>query len=266
MFILLSEYPIMNLGMLDYLVPSQTKRSLLALLFTEGRKESVSGLAKLVGVSYSTAYEELRAMEKAGLAKSEYEGNRVLFRADDDNPQVALLRSLLNAASKSPETPSDAVLSNLDRMSGALGGHTSENHPSLTNEETLALALRLARRNATVARVVPVALYKSRNHLNLDQLKQFALKAGEKKALGFFLDLTSELSKSDLFHDFARTLRDRRFHRPESFFLNRPRGKHAKRMESQNTPALAKRWHFRMNMDLQNFRSHFQKFVPERDS
>lgn len=248
--------------MLEYLVPSQSRRALLKLLFLEERRESASSLAKLAGVSFSTAYEELRAMEHAGLAKSEYEGKRVFFRANHDAPQTPLLKSLLQIE-KQEERPSEVVLANLERMSGSLGS-MAENQPELSDEETLALACGLARKNATVARVLPVALYKSLKHLNFEKLKALCFKKGEKKTLGFFLDLTSELANMTHLHELAEELRDDRFKKNESFFLNQSQGKYAKKLEAQNTPKLAKRWHFRMNMDLENFRSHFGKFVTLR--
>lgn len=249
--------------MLDYLVPSQSRRALLKLLHVERKRESVSRLAELAQVSFSTAYEELRAMEQAGLAKSEYEGKRVLFRANDDSSDAVLLKSLLRAENRREGRPSEAVLANLERMSGALGSK-AENQPELSDEETLALAFKLARQNATVARVLPVALYKSLDSLNFEKLKNFCFKEGEKKTLGFFLDLTSELAHLSHLRDLAEELHDKRFKKSESFFVNQFQGKYAKRMEAENTPKVAKRWRFRMNMDFENFRSHFEKFVNLR--
>ncbi|MBI2605129.1 MAG: winged helix-turn-helix transcriptional regulator [Deltaproteobacteria bacterium] len=250
--------------MLEYLVPSQSRRTLLKLLHVERKRESVSSLAKLAQVSFSTAYAELRAMELAGLAKSEYEGKRVFFRANDDSSDAVLLRSLLSSDNRGENRPSETVLANLERMSGAPGSKAENHQPVLSDEETLALAFKLARRNATVARVLPVALYKSLGALNLEKLKTLCLKEGEKKTLGFFLDLTSELAHLNHLRDVARKLHDNRLKKSESFFVNQPQGKYAKRMEARNTPKVAKRWKFRMNMDFENFRSHFEKFVSLR--
>jgi hypothetical protein len=247
--------------MLGYLIPSQSRRALLRLLFVEERRESVSKFAELASVGFSTAYEELRAMEHVGLAKSEYQGNRVLFHANSDAPHFTLVKSLLQTDKQQKEQPpTEAVMANLERMSGALGTHAS-NQPELSNEETLVLAFKFARYNATVARVLPVALYKNFDHLNFEKLKTLCFKAGEKKTFGFFLDLTSELANSTRLHELAEEFHDRRCKKSQSFFVNQPQGKYAKRLEAKNTPALAKRWQFRMNMDLENFRSHFEKFV-----
>lgn len=249
--------------MLEYLVPSYTRRALLKLLFVKGVTGSVSHLAEKSGVSFSSAYDELRAMEQAGLAKSEYEGNQVHFKANEDAPHAANLKELLKTGEEPESATHEVVLSNLERMSGSLG-HRSETQEQLSDEETLARALKSARQNPTVARVFPVALYKHFHRLDFEKLKTASLKQGEKKTLGFFLDLTSELSHEDRFHELARALEDRRFRRDESFFLNQQKTKYRKKLEARNTPSVAKRWHFKMNMDLENFRSHFKKFVQVR--
>ena len=251
--------------MLEYLVPSQSRRTLLKLLFLQEAAGSASQLAEMAGVSFSTAYEELRAMEQAGLAQSEYEGNQVRFRANQNAPQAGALKELLQTDEAPKATgEADAVLFNLERMSGSLGPRTREGkREALSDEETLARALKLTRQNPTVARVYPLALYNHADHLDFEALKAASLKQGEKKTLGFFLDLTSELSHQARFHEMAKDLADRRFKRDESFFLSQPKTKYAKKLESRNTPAVAKRWHFRMNMDLENFRSHFDKFAAQ---
>ncbi len=248
--------------MLEYLVTSQSRRALLKLLHLEGKRESVSRLAKLVGVSFSTAYAELRAMELAGFAKSEYVGKRVFFRANENSPNLGLLKALLRVENSEAHL-SERVLANLGRMSGALGGKTG-NQTELSDEKTLALAFKLARQNATVARTIPIALYRYVDSLDFEKLKNFCLKEGEKKILGFFLDLTSALTHQSRFHDLANELYDNRFKKTESFFMNQPKGKYAKKLESLNTPVIAKRWHFKMNMDFENFRSHFEKFANIR--
>lgn len=60
-------------------------------------------------------------------------------------------------------------------------------------EETLAQGIALAHREPTVARTLPVCLYRQRDRLRAERLRRHALELGEKRALGFFLDLTSDL-------------------------------------------------------------------------
>ena len=56
----------------------------------------------------------------------------------------------------------------------------------------LLLALKLARKDSTVAfGLVPVAFYKSLGRVDFEEVKRLSLRKGEKKTLGFFLELTS---------------------------------------------------------------------------
>ncbi len=48
--------------------------------------------------------------------------------------------------------------------------------------------------------------------------------------------------------------------RHEDFFL-RPHSKYERRLADKNTPAAARRWHFRMNMGLGSFESTFAKLA-----
>jgi RHS repeat-associated protein len=57
-------------------------------------------------------------------------------------------------------------------------------------ERVLAEALPLARREAAVARALPVALYRTRKRLDFDLLRRMARERGQGRTLGFFLDLS----------------------------------------------------------------------------
>lgn len=63
-------------------------------------------------------------------------------------------------------------------------------------EEALVDAVRLARRDVTLARVLPVALSKQWKTLDRNRLKKAAVRAREKHAVGFFLALTAELENN----------------------------------------------------------------------
>ena len=129
-------------------------------------------------------------------------------------------------------------------------------------EETVAQGLRLTHRDPTLARVYPVLLARNRDRLNLERLKHRACALKEKQTLGFFLDLTGELARDKRFRAFAQTLRDRRVRRVRDFFEG-PHGKYSQDLANRRTPQLARDWHFRMDMDMENFRNMYTKFCGQ---
>jgi hypothetical protein len=252
---------------LKYFVPSEVRRSLLDLLWKQKLQGSVTHLSRLTGLSYSTVYEELRQMERVGLAQSLHHGREVEFKAKPDHPQAELLQKLLDVSQPTAAELSrqvegeERVRSNLSRVGAPLGGKFAPREEMLL-EETLFEGLKLARKDATVARVLPVALYLNLEKLNLGKLVELATFAGEKRTLGFYLELTGLLSNNSRLKKAAKELRDRRFKRAESFFVHQKRGEFQVRLEKRNTPKVAKHWRFTMNMGFDSFESHFRKFVP----
>ena len=127
-------------------------------------------------------------------------------------------------------------------------------------EETLAYSLKLARRNSTVARVLTVAFAQSKNTLDFGHLKSCALKLHETQALGFYLDLTGQLLHDRTFQRQAMQLFDPTNIRQKSFFVGTPKkGKYLRLLEKLNTPTLAKKWGFRMNLGMDSFEAQFKK-------
>lgn len=247
----------------DYLVSSKARRALLRLLIIEQSEGSVSDLAARAGVSFSSAYEELKDMERAQLVVEEHQGRVVVFRGNRESPKFSLLQEFyrkdLEVPSHSRSEDEVTLLGNLARL-GAPVPPRVDTYLLLSPEETLAGALKLARKNATVARILPQVLFKNWNDIDFEKLKALAVKIGEGKTLGFFMELTAVLSGQSHFKEKARELKDRRCKKSESFFSLTSEGKFAKRLEQRNTPAVAKKWLFRMNMPLESFSSHFWKF------
>jgi hypothetical protein len=135
--------------------------------------------------------------------------------------------------------------------------HSSRKPPPL--EEVLAAALSCAHSDATVAGNLPIVLHRNPT-VNLDELRRVARLRSESQALGFFLELTDELSGQPRFSAQAKTLRDRRVRRMRNFFSPDGRfGPFERELAEMNTPAVARRWHFLMNMPLDSFRSYFRK-------
>jgi hypothetical protein len=156
----------------------------------------------------------------------------------------------------------DGVFWNLKRWGAPLARHAAAGE-KLSREETLAQALRLARSHAEVARVWPVVFAKNRRDVNLFELESSARRLGQKKALGFFLSLSGRLCGDSRLAEFSKRLRDGRVRKTEDFFLPE-RGARARKLAEEDTPDLARKWFFRMNMPLASFKAFFRKFVGLR--
>jgi hypothetical protein len=59
-----------------------------------------------------------------------------------------------------------------------------------------------------------------------------------------------------------KPLRDRRYKAPRDFFYAASHSRRQRQLAEEKTPQVARRWRLRMNMDLDAFRSTFEKFEP----
>jgi hypothetical protein len=119
---------------------------------------------------------------------------------------------------------------------------------------TLLQGARLARRDPVVARCLPLCFWGLRDALDVKMLTGLASGAEDKHTLGFFLELTAALGGDRRLLGLAESFRDGRMRSVRDFFLVERRGV-ARDFE------LAARWGFQMNMDLDSFRTLFDKFV-----
>ena len=71
-------------------------------------------------------------------------------------------------------------------------GSTDQLAPPL--EELVAAGLHLTHTDASVARALPIVLWRNRARLRFDELARVARQEGEGATLGLFLDLTSQLT------------------------------------------------------------------------
>jgi hypothetical protein len=142
---------------------------------------------------------------------------------------------------------------------GAPLGSPEARGPVPASEDVLAEALSLAHRDASVARVMPLLLWRERDRLDFERLARAASRLNEKHALGYFLELAGRLGNEPRLVSAASTLRDRRRSKPRLFFAG-PHGPRALAATRRNTPAPARRWGYLMNMGLDSFRSAFDKF------
>ncbi len=248
--------------LLSYLVTSRARRRLLGLLWEDEAVGSVSELARQAGVSFAAAHAELEAMRAEGLALSERAGAALVYRANPRYRQAGLVRRLLRegAARSAPPRVDDA-----EKVRGWLatvGAPLLVSRPSRDRmpplEEVLAEGVALSHRDATVARLLPPLIWRHRDTLDQARLFRAATGRNERQALGFFLALTGLLGGDPRLAALSEPLRDHRRTRARQFFA-RAQGRMARTLAEKRTPALARRWGYLMNMDLDSFASAFGK-------
>lgn len=240
---------------------SRTRRELLRLLWRDGAEGSVSALARRAGVSFAAAHRELLAMRTAGLARTKREGVALVYSANPRSPQAALVRKLVeeDSGSSRPQAPDSEKVRTWLSAAGAplMVSRPATGRPP-TLEQVVAAALALSHRDAAVARVLPLVLWRHRNRLDHEELVRRASLQNEGQALGFFLELAGALGRDAPLKTRARALRDRRRTRARPFFT-RVLGRRELALVRARTPALARRWGYLLNMDLDSFVSAFDK-------
>ncbi len=258
--------------MLSFLVTSNARRLLLHALWGADVTGSVSDLALRCGVSFASAHRELRAMREAGLARLVRNGGRTMYRANAAHPQAALVRQLVSAPTVvdphivDPHKDKEAqVVRRRLKTLGAPLNNRAMRRSNVDVEETLADGVRLARWDATVARVMPLCFWHERCAVNWKRLLANVHGAEEKHALGFFLELTTELSGDERFKSCAALLRDKRVRSIHNFFMG-PKTASAIELAEAKTPIVARDWGFRMNLEYESFQSTFDKFVKLDES
>jgi len=244
----------------EYLVTSRARRQLLRRLWADRVRGSVSALARASGVSFAAAHRELEAMKAAGLTVAERDGVATVYRANLAHPQADVLTALLTAARPAHGASDEQRLrGRLAALGAPLGGPAqARGHPP--PEEVLADGLVLAHHSPTVARVLPVAFWRQRDKLEYERLEREATLRDERQALGFYLELTGQLGGDRRLVRRASRLRDRRRTALRAFFSG-GRGSFARAAAQERSPALARRWGFLMNMELESFATTFRKHV-----
>lgn len=192
------------------------------------------------------------------LVRSEREDGKEVFSANREHPEAELLERLAGSDSPARTTPSDHDLElkgKLVALGAPLRGVTPVDVAETDVVATLATAVQLARRDAVVARSLPLCLWKHRDRLDARTLKALALGPEDKHALAFLMELAGDLGGDLRLAGRVEVLRDERLTKERPFF----RGS-----ASRGAPLsfdLAKKWGFVMNMDRESFRGLFSKFV-----
>ena len=82
--------------MLEALISSKTRIKLLLRLFLNpGSKAYLRGLAEEFGESTNSVRLELNRLEEAGMLSSEHEGNKKVFKANNNYPLFGEIRNIL---------------------------------------------------------------------------------------------------------------------------------------------------------------------------
>ncbi len=204
-------------------------------------------------------------MEAAGLAQAEWRDGRKVFRSVKDHPERTFLQKLFGgeqAMSEKSQTSDSADVSDLKGELAGLGlpVNAAKSSPSDDRplEPLLASACTLAHRDASVARSLPVLLARYRDELDMRELEHACRSVGQKHTMGFFLELTAQLSGDRALSNAATHFRDKRRKKERQFFDNA--SAFSRRVAESRSPALAKKWKLLMNLSHESFASTFEKF------
>lgn len=245
---------------LKALFPTAARRAVVELLFSGRPTEaSMSELARRAGLTPRAIAVEVQKLEEAGLVEVQAFGSAHVVRRNQKNSASGALSELLRAAREAAASSSDR---DVRRSLAAYGAPLAGEQPRtvLKLPETLVRALRLARRDATVLRVLPVVLAKHANDLDWTDLMERARRANVGSELGMLLDLTADVANLPDLRAHASELRDARRKRPRYF--PSVEGTFEKQLAAKRTPEAASRWRFFMNMTEESFREMVSKHVP----
>lgn len=157
---------------------------------------------------------------------------------------------------------SEAVRLGLSRLGAPIFGRvTGTANTTAGPEEVLVGALALSRVDASIARALPVAIWKTRRSVDRGRIRREATRRGLIRVWGFFLELTASLGGDPALAREARSLHGRLPRRPTPFFNGAEKSPYETKLAELRTPDVARRWGFRMNMTLDSFRSTFAKAV-----
>lgn len=247
--------------MLQFLVRSKARRRLLTLLWVEKARGSVSELAEEAGLGFATAHAELKQMRQYGLARLERDGRRDVYVANFAHPEGDVLEALLRGSSATEGSPeSDEDVKGWLKALGVPLRVPDATAPAPSLSDVLVEGVRLARKDPTVARALPLGLWSHRDELDVSELLERVRRPEEKHAFGFFLELTGHLGGDRRLVGLAEMFKDKRLTAEREFFLLPPT-RSRRKLSDARTPEIARRWGFRMNMDYEAFESLFRKFV-----
>lgn len=218
---------------------------------------SVSELARRADLTPRAVAVEVQSLEGAGLVEVEAIGSAHVVRANESHPVSKALRELLSAAAAAPNTElvDRKVRRSLTAYGAPLLGEVPRAFYPLA--EALLRGLRLARKDATVLRVLPVVLARHVQELDWTDLKERARGMNLRAELGMLLDLTGTVTGLPDLRVQADDLADGR--RKRRRFFPEVASSYERKLAEQRSPASATRWHFAMNLTEDSFREIVRK-------
>lgn len=235
------------------------RQEVLRLVLQERVTTSMRDLAARCGLSTEAVRKEVLHLERAGLLTTQAKGAAKLVAANWANPACQHLLALFDLdAAPRPEVTDTAVRESLQ----AYGAPLLEDHPQAhwSLEETLVFAAELARRDATVLRVLPVVLATHHRTLDRKALRRLAVQHRVKAEVGVLLDLTGNLIGEKTLQSMAKPLFDEK--QTEWRDFPQTRNEFEAELAVMRSPEVARRWRFRMNMSEDSFRSFLSKHCP----
>lgn len=235
------------------LLPSARTWALFDLLFTRMGQGNLLRLSRESKVPYATTHDLMNRLLKAGSVEETRRGRSREFRATEKG-----LRSWRETFRSVPVPFHETKSLVADQL------HSPPDLPPSRDLEQALVALMVeSRKDPSLSRALPVVLAKEMERLDVDRLKNRALESDAGAMVGFYLELTALLSSSSRLKKMSRSFRDRRRRTVRVFFeSSRREDKWESRLLERRTPELARRWGWLMNMPLESFRTHFEKFHP----
>lgn len=250
----------------SYFLKSEKHKAFLELLFSGAEAYSKTDLAKLSGLPYATTHAELSKLESMGLLTAETSGGITRYRMQLSSELKKAMRLVFNFSSRKAQVSNhDELRAQLQKLGAPVvldAGSNIQPKQEYSLEETIVRSSLQARNDPSVARTLPIALFKSIDLLDDELLKYWATRLEAKQEVGLFLELTSIIVNSPRHKTLSRKFKDARVKETKDFFeTNSPL---LKQVSEKNTPDVARRWKFRLNMSMDSFQSTFDRFIASK--
>jgi len=245
------------------LLGSRVRAVVLNELLLHKFSGSARALAKRVGLAYFPVARELERLVRMGFVHRRRHAAAGHHEAAWDQPVMRCLADLLRKCSFRRESrmqvkDRDAVVAALAEYGAPIrraGNMTAGKLMPL--EATIASAVILSHREATVLRVLPCFLAQVSARLDWTLLRSEANRHDVRHSLGMLLDVAGKLFGQPNLRARAKEFRDRRRTQPKHYLPTENRAE--KVMAEKNTPSLIRKWGFLLDMSEESFRRVMDK-------
>jgi len=240
---------------LERLLGSKCRAAVLRRLVT-GWQGTVSELARRTEFSVRSVAYEVRLLARESVVQVEVVGSSDVVRLRGSELTEAL-RRLVDATQTGAAAEDDRaqVKASLVALGAPLSGVEPVQHFSA--DETLVRALRLARNDGTVFRVLPLVLARVEEKLDWAALKERVRREKLKGELGVLVSLTAHLTGRPALAERVADLKDRR--RTSMRYFPEAGSSFERELAKERTPPVAREWKFLMNCSEDTLRSMLTK-------